>query len=219
MPAIPNLWHMLNLERSPFFQNRLAPRSDPAHPIELFVGRSREVALLLRTIEGSDGSRQAIPGAVGRGKTTLAQYMKSELTKSRYVAAEEPVSIGSADTAPDLLIRILSSTYQTVLANGDSTTAECQPMKVARQLLRAFQIKEGSVSIGLPGGASIGGGISNSFVTGLAALAVLAPDLLRQIAQMAKEHLGANGIIIHLNNLENLSEAEGTMALMHTANS
>lgn len=212
MPAIPNLWHMLNLESSPFFQDRLALKSDPAHPIELFVGRSHEAALLLRTIEGSDGSRQAIPGAVGRGKTTLAQYVKSELAKSRYVAAEEPVSIGSADTPSDLLIRILSSVYQTVLANGDSMTAEREPMKVARQLLRAFRIKEGSVSIGLPGGASIGGGISNSFVTGPAALAVLAPDLLRQIAQVAKEHLGAKGIIIHLNNLENLSEVDAERA-------
>ena len=167
---------------------------------------------MLRTIVSSEGSRQAIPGAVGRSKTTLAQYVKSELAKSRYIAAEEPVSVGSADTASELLIRILSSVYQTVLANGDATTAECEPMNVARQLLRAFQTYGGSVSIGLPGGASIGGGISSSFVTGPAALSVLAPELLRQIALVAQEHLGAAGVIIHLNNLENLSEADAERA-------
>jgi hypothetical protein len=149
---------------------------------------------------------------VGRGKTTLAQYVKSELAKARYVAAEEPVSVGSADTASELLVRVLSSVYQTVLANGDATTAEREPMKVARQLLRAFQTQGGSVSIGLPGVASVGGGISNSFVTGPAALSMLAPDLLRQIALMAKEHLGAAGVVIHLNNLENLSEANAERA-------
>lgn len=212
MSAIPNLWHLLNLESSPFFQDRLAPGSASAHPIDLFVGRSREAELLIRAIGSSEGSRQAIPGAVGRGKTTLAQYVKSDLATARYVAAEEPVSVGSADTASELLIRILASLYQTVLANGDATTAEREPMKVARQLLRAFQTHGGSVSLGLSGVASIGGGFSSSFVTGPAALAVLAPELLRQIALVAREHLGAAGVVIHLNNLENLSEANAERA-------
>ncbi|TVR62992.1 MAG: hypothetical protein EA422_10510 [Gemmatimonadales bacterium] len=212
MRAIPNLWHLLNLASSPFFQDRLTPVGDPAHPIELFVGRGAEAELLLRTIGSSDGSRQAIPGAVGRGKTTLAQYVKSELGQARYLAANDPVSVGSADTAAELLVRILSAAYQTVLTHGDSTTGGLEPMKVARQLLRAFQTQGGSISLGLSGIGSIGAGISRAFVTSPAALSALAPELLREIGLVAQDHIGAKGLIIHLNNLENLSEANADRA-------
>lgn len=212
MAVLPNVWHILNLESSPFFQDRLAPGSDRAHPIDLFVGRKAEAELLLRTVGSSEGTRQAIPGAAGRGKTTLAQYAKSELAKARYVSAEAPVSVGSADTAPELLVRILSAIYQTVLANGDKTTAGLEPMKVARQLLRAFQTKDGSLSLGLPTGPSVGGSLSTSYVTGPAALNLIAPELLQQIASLAKQHLGAKGVVVHLNNLENLTEADADRA-------
>jgi hypothetical protein len=73
---------------------------------------------------------------------------------------------------------------------------------------------------GLSGGVSIprlGGGLTAGRATslntpGTARPSILIAQLLRGLFQAAREHLNARGIVVHVNNLENLTDADATKA-------
>ena len=70
-------WQDYNLRGSPYFQDSLS-RNARNTPLSLFVGRQRELQKLLIRIEGSlTGSRQAVAGRPGIGKTTLVEAVKA----------------------------------------------------------------------------------------------------------------------------------------------
>ena len=54
--GVTNIWNVLNLRESPFFQDPLDPDGG-RYPIELFVGRRHEAELVLRGIGGAPHSR------------------------------------------------------------------------------------------------------------------------------------------------------------------
>lgn len=58
--AVTNIWHVLNLRESPFFQAEL--EAEGRYPTELFVGRRDEIAYVLAGIGGAPDSRHAIQG-------------------------------------------------------------------------------------------------------------------------------------------------------------
>jgi hypothetical protein len=60
-PALPNYWHLFNLQESPYFQDTLG-EGGARFPLSLFVGRSQEQTRLLAGIGGAASSRQGIGG-------------------------------------------------------------------------------------------------------------------------------------------------------------
>jgi hypothetical protein len=65
--------------------------------------------------------------------------------------------------------------------------------------------------------AGLGGlnaSVSTQYVTPTAALGVLVPNLLRALMSVVRENLRAEGILVHLNNLEQLSEEDERKAAM-----
>ena len=77
MTPSPNPWQAYNLRGSPYFQDSLSQNTANT-PLSLFVGRERESDELLIRIQGSlTGSRQAVAGRPGIGKTTLVEAVKA----------------------------------------------------------------------------------------------------------------------------------------------
>jgi len=205
--ALPNLWGLYNLRSSPYFQATL--RSDTeATPLGLFVGRERERQLLLTTIGSTRSSRQAVAGRPGIGKTTLVQAVKADAQEAGYWTSSEIMSLGSEGSSEDLLGRLLHGAYDAVLASFPAASGPA--VEAAQQLVRSFRLRGGGFSVSAFGFGA-GGTQTEGVSTPPSALVLDGPRVLRDLLAYAQAQ-GAQGLVLHLNNLENLSEADADRA-------
>jgi hypothetical protein len=214
---ISSLWHLYNLRESPFFQEQLTADPDSRYPIELFVGRQAEVDRLIRGIRGKLGSssRQTVQGRPGIGKSTLIQQIKHVIASDGILSSPLAVRVGHADSTDTVLLRIVSYTYAAILSNSRTTAiADLEPMITAKQLTLAFQSRSGGVGVNVAGVGGLNASASTQFITPTAALGVLVPNLLRELMQVVRQNLRAEGVLVHLNNLEQLSEDDERKAAM-----
>ena len=203
--AVTNIWHVLNLRESPFFQAEL--EAEGRYPTELFVGRRDEIDYVLAGVGGAPDSRHAIQGPPGVGKTTLVNRIKAELGEAGYVVAAEPVSVTSASDADALRLQILTRVHDALVAR-DARTADLPPMRTVRQLLAAERTRSWGVSLGVPQVASAGLSGGEARNTGPGALSVRPAPLLRELGRIASDpRLETPGIVVHLDNLENVADA------------
>jgi hypothetical protein len=205
--ALPNLWGLYNLRTSPFFQATLRADSQ-ATPLRLFVGRQRERQLLLTTIGSSASSRQAVAGRPGIGKTTLVQTVKADAQAEGYWSSDEITPINAEGASEHLLGQLLSGVYDAVLAN--CPTAAGPEVEAAQQLVRSIRLRGGGFTVSAFGFGA-GGSQGESVATPPGALLLDGPRVLRDLLRYAIGQ-GARGIVLHLNNLENLSEADASRA-------
>jgi DNA-binding transcriptional ArsR family regulator len=205
--ALPNLWGLYNLRSSPYFQATL--RSDTeATPLGLFVGRERERQLLLTTIGSTRSSWQAVAGRPGIGKTTLVQAVKADAREAGYWTSSEIISLGSEASSEDLLGRLLHGAYDAVLASFPAASGPA--VEAAQQLVRSFRLRGGGFSASAFGFGA-GGTQTEGVSTPPSALVLDGPRVLRDLLAYAQAQ-GAQGLVLHLNNLENLSEADADRA-------
>lgn len=205
--ALPNLWGLYNLRSSPFFQATLRADSE-AMPLRLFVGRQRERQLLLTTIGSSASSRQAVAGRPGIGKTTLVQTVKADAQAEGYWSFDEIIPISAEGASEQLLGQLLSGVYDAVLANCPSAAGP--EVEAAQQLVRSIRLRGGGLTVSAFG-VGLGGSQSESVATPPGALLLDGPRVLLDLLRYAIGR-GARGIVLHLNNLANLSEAHASRA-------
>jgi hypothetical protein len=205
--ALPNLWGLYNLRSSPFFQATLRQDSE-ATPLSLFVGRQNERQRLLNSIGGSRSSRQAVAGRPGNGKTTLVQAAKADALAAGYWTSAEIIPITADLTSEDLIGQLLAGAFDAVLAS--CTQASGPAVEAAQQLVRTIRLRGGGFTVSAAGFGA--GGTSTQAVSSPpGALLLDGPRVLRDLLAFALEQ-GASGVVLHLNNLENLSEADATRA-------
>ncbi len=206
---LPNAWNVYNLSASPFWQDTLE-QQNPARPLSLFVGREQEIASLRdRILEaGSLGSRQAVAGELGIGKTTLVKALKADLHRQGYMTVDDFVPVVSEDTMTSLLGRVLALVYETILVNRPQTRQNAA-MRDAELLVRSTRIPTGGSGLSLAGfGASIAKGVTASTPRDLL---MDGPRVLRDLMKLVQGS-DAPGLLLHLNNLENLSAVEAEQA-------
>ncbi len=210
LPALPTPWNVYNLRSSPFWQEPLSA-GDPVHPMSLFVGRETEFATLTNTIAnaGHSPSRQAVAGAPGVGKTTLVKRVKTWAHEHDYWAVDALVPLLSDDAAASLFGRVLAMVYDTMLAYRPPLVHN-ETMQAAQVLVRASRerVRGGGFTLPAIGGASISQSVATT------APREIMIDGARVLADMMRIVQGADGrgLILHLNNLENLTEAEVAQA-------
>jgi len=207
-----NLWHLFNLRESPYFQQDLQASGKARYPIELFVGREREAERLLAVIGGAPSSRQTVEGLPGFGKTTLAQYVKGRAAAAGYLSYPDPVSVAGIDTADTLLVRLLSYVYDAVASQVDHPVQKEEVVDVARRLVLDTRVRDVKVAASVAGfGFDREVSVRTErapFYSGLLTI----PPLLRDLAAAVRDH-GFDGIVVHMNNLENLiTDAQRTAA-------
>ncbi len=207
---LKNLWHLYNLTESPFFQQDL--QGTGRYPIDLFEGRDEEATRLLNVIGGSASSRQTVEGLPGFGKTTLTQFVKARAAAAGYLSYPDPVSAAGADTADSLLVRLLSYVYDAVASQAGHPLSKEPVVDEARRLVLDTRVRDVKVAASVAG---FGFDRDVSQRTERAALhsgLLTIPPLLRDLSAAARANRFA-GIVVHINNLENLvTDAERTRA-------
>lgn len=205
LPPLPNAWNVFNLQASPYWQDPLGD-GDAVHPLQLFVGRTRELHTLLDGLHGAgaSSSRWAVAGGAGVGKTTLVKRFKAAALESGYLTTDAVVPVLSGDTAESLFGRVLGAVYDIVLANRPNTHDHAA-MRAAQVLVRAArEVLRG-------GGASVAGfGASASQHVSLTVPRELMIDgarVMRDLMQLVQSS-DARGVLVHLNNLENLGDTD-----------
>lgn len=217
-PAVRNAWKLFNLRESPFFQEPL--QAGTRYPMSLFVGRMADTDRLLRKIERSPGSsRQTIRGPIGVGKSTLAQHIKAEAAPAGILSTPAAVSVSSALTVDQLCALVLRSVLDALLGEAPKKAALRRRIESAEVVLQASQlVRIYQATTGNSGGLTFAGfgssaGRTTTLVTPAAATpSLMIPGLLRELASLAREALNRSAILVHLNNLENLTEPNAERA-------
>jgi energy-coupling factor transporter ATP-binding protein EcfA2 len=208
-PGVVDLWALFGLRESPFFQDTLAPGS--SHPGNLFVGRENETNQVLRAIGSSRSSRQVLHGPPGVGKTTLAQHAKGILRDEGYVVRGRAVSVVAGQSSTALVIDILASVHEAVFA-ARPLVADREPMEAARALVRAFRQTDVSAGLSIMG-SGVEGARQTTYVRPVdAGIMQEALRILLEMSDLACREHEAAGIVIHINNLENLTTADSVSA-------
>lgn len=207
---LPTPWNLYNLVASPYFQETLEHVEASPRPLSLFVGRETELRRLRDTIHGAGGmsSRQAVAGVPGVGKTTLVQELKAAILADGYLTVDALVPILAKDTNDSVFGRVLGALYQTILVNRPRTV-ESKAMQDAQLLVRADRLAAGGASFSAAG---FGGGVTRS-TTVLAPKDIMidGPRIMRDLMALVRQS-DARGVLLHLNNLENLSDSEAANA-------
>jgi hypothetical protein len=207
---LPTSWDLYNLSASPYFHTPLEATESSPHPLSLFVGREPELATLLDNIAsaGRASSRQAIAGVPGVGKTTLVKELKARLHQAGYLTTDTVVPVLADDDLPLLFGRILSALYDTIVANRPYASGN-RALEAAETLVRSARIPTGGGGFSVLGiGASATKGTT---VLGPKDVRLEGPKVAYDLAQFV---LGtdARGVVLHLNNLENLTEKDAVHA-------
>lgn len=200
---LPNRWNLFGLCESPFFQDTLG-EGDHLRPLSLFVGRERELEEVLTTIGGQRSSRQALGGPPGIGKTTLVQVAKAHAIEAGYWATDDLIPILPEETTASLLGRILGGIYDAIVTRRPQ--ADGPALRAARHYVRAFRLGGGGLSVGTPA-LSLGGTASATASTP-DDLLYEGPKLVRDLLTFVRGTGEVGGVVLHLNNLENLSERD-----------
>jgi DNA-binding MarR family transcriptional regulator len=210
-----SLWHLYNLRESPFFQEQLTADPDARYPIELFVGRTAEVERLVGGIlqKRDSSSRQTVQGPAGIGKSTLVQQVKAQVAADRFLSHPGSVSVAHADTTQTVLLRVLGYVYAAILGNVTNLALADRPaMVTAKQLVMAFQARGGGGGVTLPAIGGLNLTVNTQYLTPSNAIEVLVPTVLAELSALARDQMDAAGVVVHLDNLENLSDEDADAA-------
>jgi len=134
--------------------------------------------------------------------------VKADAHEGGYWSSDEIIPISAEGASEHLLGQLLSGVYDAVLAN--CPTASGPDVEAAQQLVRSIRLRGGGFTLSAYG-VGIGGSQSESVATPPGALLLDGPRVLRNLLRYAIGQ-GARGIVLHLNNLENLSEADASRA-------
>ncbi len=207
--VLPNPWNIFNLQISPFWQDALGA-GDRMHPLSLFVGRNDELQRLVDGLFGAGAgtSRRAIAGRPGIGKTTLIKQFKAQALAAGYLAVDQSVPIYGDDTNDAVFGRVLGSVYDTVLSNRPGTI-DHPAMQAAQVLVRTTRERVRGGGLSMAGfGASVSQGVTNTVPSDVL---IDGPRVLRDLMTLVQGS-DARGLLLHINNLENLTEAAAELA-------
>lgn len=205
-----NVWEDCGLRSSPYFQD-LLQGSSGSQSLKLFVAREKEQQQLLATIGSKRNSRQAVAGFPGVGKTTLVEYIKMKAREAGYCVANEFISITPQHDADTLLGQLIAGIYDAICAfrsslrNNHEMKMACRFVNVIRQQNVTLAASAG-IRV-LTGELTVSSEVHDPSIGGLT---LPARNVIKKLLKLALSQ--SKGIILHLNNLENLSESDTARA-------
>ena len=220
--VVANPWTPFGLSDDPFFQQPLEPTEDEhaRRPMSLFVGRENDISLLASQIVGSSSSRATIEGPPGIGKTSFVNRLKTILTDHKVLTHVQPVRVVPRMTPRAFqgeVLKVLIAVHRALAAEAGTAAkvkgaakAEASLGETEKYWRRVGRITEGE--------DSTSGGISTAIVGVQRERTRIAPELenitLFDEINEGFRHLSKRGyrILIHVNNLENLSREDAVAA-------
>ncbi len=215
--SIGNPWLGWGLTRDPFFQEALTPEADSLHPAErLHVGRAPELVLAANQVLGATSSRAVVQGEYGVGKTSFTSRLKTVLAEHGVLTHARPVRV-----TRDLRAREFEAEVVRALLDIRASLPEDQrPRESAEDAAfwrRAARLVEGEDTLGGGVGAL---GVSVSQSPGripperreLSLFAEIAGAVERLSVPPGGPTHPRRRVLLHVNNLENLSRASAEAA-------
>lgn len=200
-----NLWVQYGLESDPYFVNPLASRKDVKFPISLFVGREKETKEVLNWIASSDNSRIVIEGEAGVGKTTYIQNIKYIAgTKNNYLTYDDQIRIVRDYNSTQFVIDIIQIIIYGLYHNHKERIKEFEKdenIVNAKELVETTKKNQWGI-----GGSILGVGGSVAKTENRVLPMYQSHQFYSFLEELATSvnNFGFNGIIIHIDNMENL---------------
>lgn len=198
-----NIWEMYGLYSNPFTSEPLTLFSRDI-PIDMFVGREKELSIVKKIISSHSSSRILLVGNIGIGKTTFANYVRySKLEKGFFTPFAE-IGVMSHWSPEDLMITTLSAIYNTLNRMVEKKAKmDKELMKRLETMFGICRSRDmgGSISVlgsgvGINYGGSVGSPIVNSYML---------IELMKEVVEELKK-AGFQKVIIQYNNLELIPE-------------
>lgn len=221
MTLIGSAWPPYGLTRDPYFQEALDPLPGGSYPTNrLFVGRQEEIEILARQILGAPSSRAIIEGERGVGKTTVVSKLKAELAALGVLTHEKPVRVTAGmmhhEFAADVLRKLLQIRITLNNASNNTSSDVLNPPREsdadAKFWLRVQHLVEGEAITNIGGSiAGVGLGASRTRIAAERPLVSLFDELavgFEKVANRMPRPDGNGGVLVHVNNLENLTRNE-----------
>lgn len=175
------------------------------HPISLFVGRNNETKLVLDKIASSNNTRMVIEGAAGVGKTTFIHHLKYIMgEKNSYLTFYDHIRITQDYTSSQFVIDLIHNILLALYRNHPKRIKEFEKndtIQSAKRLIMESVESQWGVGASVFG---FGGSLSKS-------KSHIIPFFQAQQFYNYLDELmnaiysfGFKGIIIQINNLENL---------------
>jgi hypothetical protein len=224
---IASPWAPYGLSDDPYFQQPLEPDSDPdaTRPISLFVGRDEEIRLLGGQVVGSSSSRAVVQGTAGVGKTSFVNRLKVALSEHDVLTHAEPVRVTPGMTPRRFVAAVLKVLNQMRASlTPSAATVSSALARAAGKAKRAAVLGEEDAfwqRVGriVDGEDSLAGGVSFA-AFGAQQERVRIPaeveemslddELARAVAYLTRR--GTRRVLIHVDNLENLSRDDARAA-------
>jgi hypothetical protein len=205
---VTNFWRPYGLRRDPFFQEELKASPEAEFPVQaLFVGREAELARIGRAIGGGDPSRMIVEGEAGVGKTSFVNALKAVVAANGLLVHEHPVRMDASSTPDRFLAEVLRILVRTHgLAGGKGS----EFWKSAARLVEGGVRTSGGVSV-----AGTGVQVQREHLAPQLGHGSLLDRVGEALARLRDE---IAPILLHVNNLENLSleAADHAATLMQT---
>ena len=222
---ISSPWAPYGLSDDPYFQQPIEPDADPdaTRPISLFVGRDEEIRLLGGQVVGSSSSRAVVQGTAGVGKTSFVNRLKVALAEHDVLTHAEPVRVTPGTTPRRFVaavLKVLNQMRASLAASGEGGTLARAAGKAKRAAAlgdeatfwqRIGRIVDGEDS--LAGGISVvafGAQQQRIRIPAEVQEMSLHEDLTQAVAYLTGR--GARRVLIHVDNLENLSRDDAKAA-------
>lgn len=226
--AIGSPWTPYGLRDDPFFQAPLQAGADggAARPMTLFVGRDEELRILASQVVGATSSRAIVEGAAGVGKTTFVNRLKTELARHGVLTHAEPVRVTPGMSPRQFVGEVLKvllqmhATLQVAIAAGSGGSTVRQAIRRGTQVLQdevgvdddaAFWRRIGRL---IAGEDSVAIGVAGVQRERVRIPAEVELSLFDELAEALRRLAGDEGrrVLVHVNNLETLSEENALKA-------
>lgn len=226
--AIGSPWTPYGLRDDPFFQAPLQAGAEggAARSMTLFVGRDEELRILASQVVGATSSRAIVEGVAGVGKTTFVNRLKTELARHGVLTHAEPVRVTPGMSPREFVGEVLKALLQMHAMLQAATAAGPGGGVLRRAVRRGTQVVQDE--IGLTDDAAFWRRISrliageDSVAIGVAGVqrervripAEVELSLFDELAEALRRLAGAAGrrVLVHVNNLETLSQDNGSQA-------
>lgn len=201
-----NIWNIYGLKRNPFTTDAIL--IDEGYlPLDAFVGRENELKIIRTLFRMGDGTRLIVTGETGVGKTTLVNYARAESIKNnKFFTHLREMSVDESWNVNEFIAHTLSNLYNTIERLKVKDFSQIIKKKLS-YLFDIMEIKEEGFSVGIFGN-SMGYNSSKNINT-----PKINTELLRRLFDETigeLNRIGFKQIVLHYNNLENLSKEKLT---------
>ena len=212
------MWDKLGFKENPYSTKPLRVAEDD---VELLIGRTDEGIEFATTLESSHNGVVIISGVPGVGKTSFLNIQMYLLERKRLgfgpkvIAARHLCPIQTDDSARDIALRALNSLLRSI-ALYCSTYNQAIPKNIARIV---DWVNQKGITKGVQGGLSLFGfGGNIGYETELPPVSEISfetiIDLINTVTVESLKNFEASSLIIVLDNIENLEEANLKATLM-----